>query len=207
MHIPGDELSMHERSGAGSTDAEHALAEALQQRDLFMASVSKELLEEEDTIARTVGLMNSGVRPKLRKIYALVDKLVDAAGPFVACKRGCSACCHININITEVEAQVIEEQTGRLYTRLATPVRHPLDKFTGVPCPFLVDGVCSIYSVRPFMCRHHLSFNLDAYWCAPESAHLAEMPMVSFGAAKQAHRSVTRLDTGGIHGDIRDFFP
>ncbi|MFS2106120.1 YkgJ family cysteine cluster protein [Ralstonia sp. Ralssp135] len=172
-----------------------------------MASVSKELLEEEDSIGKTVTLMNSGARPKLRKIYALVDKLVDAAGPFVACRRGCSDCCHINVNITEVEAQLIEEQTGRGYKRLSTPVRHPADKFTGVPCPFLADGACSIYSVRPFMCRHHLSFNLNAYWCAPERAHLAEMPMVSFGAAKEAHRSVTRLDGGGIHGDIRDFFP
>lgn len=203
----GGAIYMSEKIGAGSTDAERAIAEALQQRDRFMASISKELLQEEDAIARTVGLMNSAARPKLRKIYALVDKLVDAAAPFVACKSGCSACCHMNVNITEVEAQLIEEQTGRRYKRLATPVRHPVDKFTGVPCPFLADGACSIYSVRPFMCRHHVSFNLDSYWCAPERAHLAEMPMVSFGAAKQAHRSVTRLDAGGMHGDIRDFFP
>jgi len=31
--------------------------------------------------------------------------------------------------------------------------------------------------------------------------------MITFGAAKQAHREVTRLDRGGMHGDIRDFFP
>lgn len=198
---------MSKKDAIGSTDAAQAYAEALQQQELFRASVSPELLQEEDTIARTVGLMNSGARSKLHKVYALVDKLVDAAGPFVACERGCSACCHINISITETEAQIIEAQTGRRYTRLLAPVQHPEGKFTGSPCPFLTDGACSIYSVRPFVCRHHLSFNLDAYWCAPERAHLANMPMVSFGAAKQAHRLVTRLDGGGIHGDIRDFFP
>jgi len=198
---------MTENNAVGSTDAEQAHAEALQQRDLFMAGVSQELLREEDVIARTIGLMNSGARSKLRKVYALVDKLVDAAGPFVACKQGCSACCHININITEVEAQIIEDQTGRRYTRLTAPIRHPEGKFTGVPCPFLADGACSIYSVRPFVCRHHLSFNLDAYWCAPERAHLAEMPMITFGGAKQAHHEITRLDAGAMHGDIRDFFP
>lgn len=198
---------MTKKDAIGSTDAAQAHAEALQQQELFMASVSQELLREEDAIARTVGLMNSAARPKLRKIYALVDKLVDAAGPFVPCKRGCSACCYININITEAEAQIIEAQTGRRYARLTAPIQHPEGKFTGMPCPFLVDGACSIYSVRPFVCRHHLSFNLDAYWCAPERAHLANMPMVSFSAAKEAHRSVTRLDAGGMHGDIRDFFP
>ncbi|WP_199026600.1 YkgJ family cysteine cluster protein [Ralstonia sp. ASV6] len=198
---------MTKKDAIGSTNAEQAYAEALQQQDLFMASVSPELLQEEDAIARTVGLMNSGARSKLRKVYALVDKLVDAAGPFVACERGCSACCHINISITETEAQIIEAQTGRRYTRLPAPVRHPEGKFTGAPCPFLADGACSIYSVRPFVCRHHLSFNLDAYWCAPERAHLANMPMVSFGAAKEAYREVTRLHTSGVYGDIRDFFP
>lgn len=198
---------MTKKDAIGSTYAAQAYAEALQQQDLFMASVSQELLQEEDAIARTVGLMNSGARPKLRRVYALVDKLVEAAGPFVACKRGCTACCHINVSITGVEAQIIEDQTGHRYTRLAAPIRHPEGKFTGVPCPFLADGACSIYSVRPFVCRHHLSFNLDAYWCAPERAHLAEMPMITFGAAKQAHHEVTRLDAGGMHGDIRDFFP
>ncbi|MCK4119564.1 YkgJ family cysteine cluster protein [Ralstonia solanacearum] len=137
----------------------------------------------------------------------MVDKLVEAAAPFVACKRGCSACCHMNVNVTEVEAQIIEEQTGRRYARFTGAIRHPDGEFTGVACPFLVDGTCSIYSVRPFACRHHMSFNLDAYWCSPERAHLAEMPMISFGGARQAYSAVTRLDSGGLYGDIRDFFP
>ncbi|MGN5353166.1 YkgJ family cysteine cluster protein [Ralstonia sp. L16] len=198
---------MAEKNGVGSTNLELAHAEALRQRDLFVASVSKELLDEEDAIARTVGLQNSGARPKMRKVYALVDKLVEAADPFTACKRGCSACCHINVNITDVEAQIIEEATGRRYKRLTAPIAHPESSFTGAPCPFLVDSVCSIYSVRPFACRHHMSFNLDAYWCAPERAHLAEMPLVSFGAAQQAYVAVSRLHAGGMYGDIRDYFP
>ncbi|WP_089190497.1 YkgJ family cysteine cluster protein [Ralstonia pseudosolanacearum] len=113
----------------------------------------------------------------------------------------------MNVNVTEVEAQIIEEQTGRRYARFTGAIRHPDGEFTGVACPFLVDGTCSIYSVRPFACRHHMSFNLDAYWCSPERAHLAEMPMISFGGARQAYSAVTRLDSGGLYGDIRDFFP
>jgi len=199
--------TMTEKNGVGSTNADQAHAEALRQRDLFMAGVSKELQHEEDAIVRTIELLNSGARPKLRKIYALADKLVEAADPFTACKRGCSACCHMNVNITDVEAQIIEEATGRRHKVLTRPNRHPDDRFSGVPCPFLVDNACSIYSARPFACRHHMSFNLDAYWCAPERAHLAEMPLVSFGAAQKAYVAVTRLHTGGMYGDIRDYFP
>ncbi len=200
-------FNMAEKNGVGSTNEEEARAEALRRRDLFVASVSKELQQEEDAIARTVELLNSGARPKLRKVYALVDRLVEAADSFTACKRGCSACCHMTVNITEAEAQIIEEHTGRRYKRLTAPIRHPDGKFSGVPCPFLVEDTCSIYSARPFACRHHMSFNLDAYWCAPERAHLAEMPFVAFGGAQQAYSIVTRLHTGGMYGDIRDYFP
>lgn len=206
-YLIGAMFTMAHKNEVGSTNQEQAHAEALQRRELFMASVSKELQHEEDAIARTVELQNSGARPKLRKIYALVDKLVEAADSFTACKRGCSACCHITVNITEVEAQIIEEHTGRRYKRLTTPIRHRESAFTGMPCPFLVENACSIYPVRPFACRHHMSFNLDAYWCAPERAHLAEMPFVAFGGAQQAYGVVTRLHTGGMYGDIRDYFP
>lgn len=51
---------MPERNGGGSVDAEQAHAEAQQQRELFLANVPKALLQEEDTIIRTVGLLNSG---------------------------------------------------------------------------------------------------------------------------------------------------
>jgi Fe-S-cluster containining protein len=38
----------------------------------------------------------------------------------------------------------------------------------GLPCPFLIDGVCSIYEVRPYMCAGTVSSS-PSQWCAKGS--------------------------------------
>jgi Fe-S-cluster containining protein len=40
----------------------------------------------------------------------------------------------------------------------------------GLPCPFLVDGSCSIYEVRPYLCVGTVS-STPSEWCAKESAN------------------------------------
>jgi len=110
-----------------------------------------------------------------------VARLRREQGIVPACKRGCCHCCryHIVTNIAEAHtlAQYIRrefsaDQIAELRRRTerwhawdnsrpgrhpAPPVARPIDLFRNDPyCPLLVDGVCSVYPVRPVACRTHL---------------------------------------------------
>jgi len=75
-----------------------------------------------------------------------------AMHPDWPCRRGCDHCCrhlHAEPALTEAEWQRIEAVVG------TEQVRQRLVDFAGPPyaCPFLDDGACSIYDVRPVACR------------------------------------------------------
>jgi uncharacterized protein len=183
------------------------LTAAYRRRDEYSASLTHSLRESEDLIAKRMRLTNSSAISKLTKIYALVDELGAAAKGFVACHNGCSSCCHMNVTISAVEAKQIETVTGKRRAVLSSSQTHDTAEFSGQPCPFLRDASCSIYDVRPFACRKHVSFDTTSYWCHPERSHLRELPLIRFEGAEAAFFEVTERNTKGIFGDIRDFFP
>jgi Fe-S-cluster containining protein len=183
------------------------LKEAFRRRDAYVASLDASLKEREDLIAQRMRSTNASAISKISKIYALVDELGTAAKDFVACKKGCAACCHMNVTISAIEAKHIETATGKARAALSESRTHDLAEFSGKPCPFLKDSSCSIYDVRPFACRQHVSFDTTNYWCQPERSHQKDLPKVGFNGAEEAFFNVTGRATHGIFGDIRDFFP
>jgi Fe-S-cluster containining protein len=183
------------------------LMDAYRRRDEYSASLAESLREKEDRIAKEMRLTNSSAISKLTKIYALVDELGAAATGFVACRNACSSCCHMNVMISAVEAKQIEAATGRTRVALSSSRVHDMAEFSGQPCPFLKNASCSIYDVRPFACRKHVSFDTTSYWCHPERSHLREMPLMRFEGAEAAFFDVTERDKKGVFADIRDFFP
>lgn len=113
---------------------------------------------------------NASVKLKRRKVIAIANRMTAALAPHVACKPGCSQCCHMNSMIYEHEAIRLAEVTGRKMVRL--PFR-PLDvvhvegmKFNGKPCPLLLDNKCSVYEDRPLVCRMHHSLRESADECS-----------------------------------------
>lgn len=104
---------------------------------------------------------------------------MNAAGRAPTCRKGCSHCCRQQIRVPRAEAEVIVEWLLRdavylvnnLKTRLASWLAwyrteypkllasdvDPADAFYsyGPQCPALVDDACSIYPVRPVVCRTH----------------------------------------------------
>lgn len=172
----------------------------------FVKAIPPELSNWEATIQRKQASENASSRNRLQKIYSLMTDLVKAAEPYVACSKGCSACCKMNVMISQIEANFIEKETGVKPAQVTNGFLHPQDKFIGVPCPFLEDGSCSIYDVRPFACRKHLSFDTSPYWCDPARTLTVGFPMLEFSGAQDAFLDVTRLKTGGVFADIRDFF-
>jgi uncharacterized protein len=81
----------------------------------------------------------------LRELYSAV--------PAVACKGLCHDQCTI-VPIAPAERAAIEAHTGRRVKTLPTvepPVMRPADD--GLTCRYLKRERCSIYEVRPMICR------------------------------------------------------
>lgn len=82
-----------------------------------------------------------------------------ASGTPVACSNGCSACCkNPTVPITEPELIGIswyasEVLAGETRARVKERLETHMDR---VECPFLIDDQCSIYPVRPLICRQYM---------------------------------------------------
>jgi Fe-S-cluster containining protein len=90
----------------------------------------------------------------------------------IACKAGCSFCCHLRVMIRPHEAialfrylrsQVPDEKARAIVAKLLANAEL-IDSMTEtehmsarIPCAFLVDGCCSAYSTRPGICAAHHS--------------------------------------------------
>jgi Fe-S-cluster containining protein len=87
----------------------------------------------------------------------------------LACRAGCSWCCHFTIDVRAVEVFRIldhlrafpEPEQQRLRARIETNAQQlaGLDEEErariNIECAFLRDGQCSIYAVRPQTCRNY----------------------------------------------------
>lgn len=84
-------------------------------------------------------------RLALQKIDDAVARASSAAGNQLRCERGCSSCCVDGLTVLPVEAELIR----------ASGLRPPARPMPGM-CAFLdEEGACSVYQVRPVLCRTH----------------------------------------------------
>lgn len=67
---------------------------------------------------------------------------------YLACRKGCDACCQRKFTVTAVEAYNI----ALAYRKLAPEIRLRVEQ-PKASCAFLVDGACSVYESRPIICR------------------------------------------------------
>ncbi|MFM7203718.1 MAG: YkgJ family cysteine cluster protein [Myxococcota bacterium] len=98
-----------------------------------------------------------------RALVARVDAHWDktAAAVPLACARGCTACCYVDLSVSRVEADALLAagpfelpQRARRGERDA----HPLfEQLAGPqPCVLLNErGDCAVYAARPLICRSH----------------------------------------------------
>lgn len=73
----------------------------------------------------------------------------------VACRRGCAFCCHVDVDVTPLEAIRLARRAANAGTAQEGARR--------APCPLLADGACSQYERRPLACR--AVFSPDARRC------------------------------------------
>jgi Fe-S-cluster containining protein len=120
----------------------------------------------------------------LEKIYEIYNNF--ARNLDVACKKGCDSCCTGNVTLTTLEGyRIVKSLIADGKTYLFDSIRKGLNKgrfqpditinrlaelsiagkdapdennhFSQEECPVLKDGLCPIYSVRPFGCRCFVS--------------------------------------------------
>lgn len=144
---------------------------------------------------------------KIFWLRKLADELAPAVAGIVPCREGCTHCCHTPALISRIEAALIAKETGAV---LQTPPATALTSRTnyayiGTPCPFLRDNACSIYAVRPFVCRTHYSVDADNLLCQLVPGEQIRVPYVNTAPFNLAYVRAVREDEMDFF-DIRDFF-
>lgn len=176
-----------------------AAAEANQQK--AVTAIPAKLQAKEDQFAEKLRGTKVGPLKKLELLYALMNELSSSFSSCTPCTKGCSACCHYHVAISEIEVAYIEKHTK--HRRRKTLLDN--QDFHGQPCPFLQAGACSIYQARPFVCRRHHALTPNAYWCHHERSDRM-FSRIDFTSVNQAFDDI-RLETDpAAPYDIRQYF-
>lgn len=156
---------------------------------------------------------------KLQTAYVILGQLTDeavtaqkAARPPdlpLACTAGCSACCHVHVGVTPIEAVVIWRVVGA-YDELRARIGEQAALIRGTTdarrwtlraaCPLLdtTTGQCGIYQIRPFGCRA---------WNSEDAASCERGRVVGYWPQRAIHGGVlaglqAELTAQGLHGEL-----
>lgn len=131
----------------------------------------RRILAQEQAQARDE-IQNSGVLRAFENSQQRHDQRIASAPDIgtLACRAGCTWCCHFSVDVRAVEVFGILDFVERTFTpeekaRVYAEIRansvalDKLDEFErmrrNVKCPFLSEGRCTIYPVRPQTCRNY----------------------------------------------------
>lgn len=171
-----------------------------------LPSIPKPLVEKANALYMYLMHSRAPLGEQLHAVYRYTDEFSLFVAQFTSCSKGCSYCCHMDVQITTLEAAYIHVHAG-----VTLRDDGPLTAGHRDPCPFLGgDGACGIYSARPLMCRlYHAGGEPEN--CRPGRSQIHYGHPPHFGNAIYANlvrwvHHVT-IEGGGTLRDIRDFFP
>ncbi|MGX9960564.1 YkgJ family cysteine cluster protein [Xanthomonas euvesicatoria] len=158
-------------------------------------------------------------RKRIKILLRAASMWGDQIAPMTPCRSSCSACCHIPVVVSQSEAQLLADASGRelkvppfgvaatvaslMSDGAAAAMRNP-DAYVGVPCPFLTEGNCSVYEVRPLACRTHFSLAEDDLLCHVVPGHPVDVPQPDARLLRASFFSMMEPDEA--IADLRDFF-
>lgn len=109
---------------------------------------------------------NKDRKATLKGLFTAMDEIQAGDNSemrkYVSCKKGCSFCCHINVDIYDDEAEVILNYCKKNNIAIDVDYLKKQAEFKDLrsharnelsACVFLKNGLCSIYPVRPIACR------------------------------------------------------
>ena len=120
---------------------------------------------------------------RARALHRMLDKEMAATDRLpLSCGKGCTGCCHYEVEVTDDEAALLQEAVlgglaidePRLAAQAARPRRSAEWHRFGHPenrCVFLGDGgACRVYADRPSICRKHVVTTPAAACTTPGAA-------------------------------------
>lgn len=136
----------------------------------------------------------------------------------IFCTKGCSSCCTLAVNCTAAEALLVARAlTPQQQQKLKPYIQKLKELLAGVAdlkgylrlhrkelggCPFLADGICGVYSVRPLSCRALLSTKVSR-WCGVDFSETGSAEKLAFmesldrtAVAFPMHYLASTQDTG-----------
>lgn len=152
-----------------------------------------------------INMEKSQVSPleKLEKLYNFMAVLYTHVNQYTPCKKGCSYCCSYYITISAIEIDFIEKNNKKLRRKKQFNTDN---KGVGIPCLFLVNGVCSIYESRPYVCRRHVVLAPDNSVCTEDNAHTHKFQLVDWPELDKSYASIRLASGSNELYDIRDVF-
>ena len=162
----------------------------------------------------------TGLCQSLEQVIGLSEKIVDRSqdglsGSSVACAEGCAWCCHAQVKVTPLEALVLlarvqtafsPEERRQLQHRIdnnrrlteGRALEHRVGLKAQTPCIFLEQGRCTVYPVRPLICRAWASCSRQACreaFASGDCTAEIEAPVAGnfvYGLARQAIEQACR---------------
>lgn len=106
---------------------------------------------------------STGAQRRLRVHLALVDggvaPVVARYREHIACRPGCSECCHQSFRVSELEGALLREGLAAAAPAVRAEIRERAERYEvgrGEACPALDDGGrCQLYEHRPRICRKY----------------------------------------------------
>ncbi len=145
------------------------------------------ILKQEYECARDE-IQSEGVQHAFENSQQRHDERIAAAPDVgtLACRAGCTWCCHFSVDVRAVEVFSILDFVERTFTieekaRVYAEVRTnsaalknlgEIERMRrNVKCPFLNEGRCTIYAVRPQTCRNYHATNVAGCQQSYEDPH------------------------------------
>lgn len=171
-----------------------------------MPNIPSDLVEKANALYQYLMSTKDTLGVQLHAIYRYLDGFQPYLAPYMSCSKGCSHCCHMDVQLSPLEAAYIQMRTG-------TQMHQPRSLTTGhlTPCPFLSEaGACSVYDARPLVCRIFHAMG-DPENCRPGRDQLQYGHPPTYGNEVFANLMgwIRHQETqnGWSPRDIRDFFP
>lgn len=156
--------------------------------EILLQTIQEKLFQKKSNGLRFHEVILSVFQEVLEFSDSIVQSLEeDGQSPKVACRSGCNYCCHSQVNIIPIEALLISTfiktdftcaevtalNMGISQIHLLTAGKTLEQVYAlknDLPCLFLKKGECSIYKIRPSICRSWNSFDSKACKSAYNSA-------------------------------------
>jgi hypothetical protein len=178
-----------------------------------LKAINARMARDFEAVRRDGNAILRSKKSKIEKIYAvwsLADRLYAGTGKNVACRRGCSHCCHIGVAVHPLEAEAIGKRIGRTPRENVNLRKNVAEGFAfgyGNPCTFLKDGECSIYAHRPLACRVQFSLDVDSLLCELRPPEVSPVPYLNPTDINFLLLQVIEPTGEKCLADIREYFP